>query len=85
MEPCHKHWAVACTVTRMYKYRMVIYWSESDQAFIAVVPELPSAMADGTTPQEAAANAQETTRLWIEYARAHGREIPMPQAEPASA
>jgi predicted RNase H-like HicB family nuclease len=25
----------------MHKYEVIIYWSEDDQAFVAVVPELP--------------------------------------------
>ena len=31
------------------KYELIIYWSESDQAFIVEVPELPGCMADGQT------------------------------------
>lgn len=69
----------------MYKYTINISWSEADQAFIAEVPDLPGAMADGATPVEAVANAQETIGLWIEYAREHGREVPEPRVEPASA
>ena len=36
----------------MSKYEMVIYWSESDSAFVVEVPELPGCMADGATYQE---------------------------------
>lgn len=37
----------------MFKYEILIYWSEEDQAFIAEVPELPGCAADGMTYQEA--------------------------------
>jgi predicted RNase H-like HicB family nuclease len=36
-----------------YKYEIVIYWSEEDEAFIAKVPELPGCAADGSTYMEA--------------------------------
>lgn len=31
----------------MEKYSMIISWSEEDQAYIVLVPELPGCMADG--------------------------------------
>jgi predicted RNase H-like HicB family nuclease len=31
------------------KYKLIIYWSESDSAFIVEVAELPGCMADGQT------------------------------------
>jgi excisionase family DNA binding protein len=60
-------------------YQVVIYWSEEDQAFLAEVPELPGAMADGATRQEALANAETIIQEWIETAQALGRPIPPPQ------
>jgi len=64
----------------MYKYRMNVWWSEEDQAFLVEVPELPGAMADGETPEEAVANAQEVIANWIAVARKRGREVPQPEA-----
>ncbi len=69
----------------MYKYRMNIWWSEANQVFLVEVPELPGAMADGATPAEAAAHAQEVIENWIAFAREHGREVPEPEAKPAGA
>ena len=60
-------------------YQVLIYWSDEDQAYIAEVPELPGAMADGKTRQEALANAETVIREWIETARELGRPIPPPQ------
>ena len=34
-------------------YQLIIFWSETDQAFLVEVPELPGCMADGETYQEA--------------------------------
>ena len=63
----------------MYTYHMNVWWSDADQAFLVEVPELPGAMADGTTPEEAMANAQVVIEHWIAVAREEGREIPEPQ------
>ena len=69
----------------MYKYRMNIWWSEEDPAFLVEVPELPGAMADGATPAEAVAHAQEVIENWIAFAREYGREVPEPEMKPAGA
>jgi len=53
----------------LYKYRMHLYWSEPDQAWIVDIPDLPGAMADGETPEAAVAMAQKVIALWIETAR----------------
>lgn len=63
----------------MTKYKIILYWSEEDQAFIAEVPELPGFAADGFTRQEALANAEVAIAEWIETARDLGRPIPEPK------
>ena len=63
----------------MYRYEVIVYWSEEDQAYIAEVPELPGCMADGTTYEGALKNIQVTISEWIETARTLGREIPVPK------
>jgi predicted RNase H-like HicB family nuclease len=60
-----------------YKYEIVIYWSDDDDAFIAEVPDLPGCMADGPTYRDALAAAEEAAALWIETAKELGREIPV--------
>ena len=62
-----------------YRYEIIIYWSDEDEAFIAEVPELPGCAADGSTYQEAAANAEVVIREWIETALELGRSIPAPK------
>ncbi|MFY9554347.1 MAG: type II toxin-antitoxin system HicB family antitoxin [Blastocatellia bacterium] len=62
-----------------YKYEIVIYWSEEDEAFIAEVPELPGCAADGSTHVEALANVDVIIREWIETATELGRAIPEPK------
>jgi predicted RNase H-like HicB family nuclease len=62
-----------------YRYEIIMYWSDEDQAFIAEVPELPGCAADGTTYQEALANVQVIITEWIETAKELGRPIPRPK------
>ena len=61
------------------KYKLIIYWSENDQAFIVEVPELPECAADGNTYQEAVQNAERVIQEWIETAQKLGRPIPQPK------
>ena len=63
----------------MSKYEIIIYWSEDDKAFVAEVPELAGCMADGSTYQEALANAEMVIDEWLETARGLGRAIPEPK------
>ena len=62
-----------------YRYEIVIYWSEPDQAFVAEVPELPGCMADGPSYRAALDRAEEVIAEWIATAKALGREIPTPR------
>ena len=61
------------------RYEMIIYWSDEDEAFIVEVPELPGCAADGTTYEEAVANAKMIVAEWIETAQELGRPIPEPR------
>jgi predicted RNase H-like HicB family nuclease len=61
------------------QFEIILYWSAEDQAFIAEVPELPGCAADGSTYQEALANAEIVIQEWIETARELGRPIPQPR------
>ena len=63
----------------MFKYEIVIYWSEEDGSFIAEAPELPGCMADGKTYEEAVKNIHVITDEWIKTAKELGREIPAPK------
>jgi predicted RNase H-like HicB family nuclease len=69
----------------MIKYEVIIYGSEEDQAFIAVVPELPGCAADGATYQEAITNVEIIIQEWIETAKEMDRPIPEPKGRLAFA
>jgi predicted RNase H-like HicB family nuclease len=61
------------------KYEVIIFWSAEDAVFVADVPELPGCTAHGASHLEALNKAQEAVELWMETARALGRQIPMPK------
>ncbi len=65
----------------MYKYQIIINWSEENQFFIAEVPELPGCMAHGNTQEAALENIKEATQLWLETAREFDDPIPEPQSK----
>ena len=65
----------------MFKYEIIIYWSEEDQSYLVEVPELPGCMADGRTQEEAIKNVQIVIVEWIETAKRLGREIPEPKGK----
>ncbi len=69
----------------MYKYELIIYWSEEDQRYLVEVPELPGCMADGRTYEDALKNVRIIIEEWIETAKNLGREIPQPRGKLAYA
>jgi len=69
----------------MYRYEIIVYWSEDDNSFIAEVPELSGCMADGKTYHEALSNVQVIIDEWIETAKSQNRIIPTPKGKLAYA
>jgi Uncharacterized conserved protein len=63
----------------MYKYAIEIFYSEDDEGYIAVVPELPGCSAFGETEERALQEIKTAIDLWLSTARDMGREIPAPQ------
>ena len=69
----------------MYKYELIVFFSDDDQFYVVEVPELPGCMADGKTYEEAIQNAQVVISEWIDTAQSIGREIPQPRGRLAYA
>ena len=69
----------------MYKYEIIVFWSDADGRFVVEVPELPGCMADGETYEQAVQNAQIIISEWIETAKHLRREIPEPKGRLAYA
>ncbi|MDI6889484.1 MAG: type II toxin-antitoxin system HicB family antitoxin [Thermodesulfovibrionales bacterium] len=62
----------------MYKYAIEIFYSEEDEGYIAVVPELAGCSAFGETEEAALKEIMTAIELWLETAEKEGREIPQP-------
>jgi predicted RNase H-like HicB family nuclease len=69
----------------MHQYDVLIYWDDTDQFFVAEVPELLGCAADGTTREEALRNAEEAMERWIRIAKEKGWTIPEPKRRVAKA
>ena len=63
----------------MDRYTVTIFWSEEDQAYIAVVDELEGCSAWGKTREEALKELKTAMGLWLQVAREHGDPIPKPK------
>ncbi len=61
------------------KYRIEIFYSQEDEGFVAVAPELAGCSAFGDTPEEALKEIKIAMQLWLEAAKKEGREIPEPK------
>ncbi len=66
-------------------YRIVIFWSEEDECYVAVVPDLPGCSALGDTADEALREIQIAKEGWLRTARANGYPIPEPTEAPEAA
>jgi len=67
-----------------HKYAIEIIYSDEDEGFIAVVPELPGCSAFGVTEEEALRDVKVAVSLWLEAAREEGRVIPEPAGRSGS-
>ena len=63
------------------KYKIILYWSNDDDAFVAEVPEFPGCMAHGNTQEDALRHVNQAMALWIDTAKEFGDPIPEPKGE----
>ena len=63
----------------MYRYEIIIYWSDEDKVYVAEVPELPGCAAHGKKYDKALASAQDAIKLWIDTAKEFGDSITEPK------
>lgn len=61
-----------------FKYRISVHYSDEDEGYIAVVPELRGCSAWGEAESEAIEAVKEAASAWLESARANNIEIPTP-------
>jgi len=66
----------------MTKYHINIFYSHDDEGFIADIPDLKYCSAFGETPQHALEEVLIAQNLWLEAAKANGRETPEAKYQP---
>ncbi len=64
------------------RYPAHVYWSDDDEAYIAIAPDLPGCSAYGKTQERALAELQDAIAGWVEAAEAVGNPIPEPSQLP---
>ena len=62
----------------MVAYSVVIQWSDEDEGYIALIPELPGVSAFGETPEEAAKEVEIAKNAMIEAYEQDGCQLPDP-------
>jgi len=58
------------------RYPKQVFWSDEDQGFIAVAPDLAGCSAFGLSEAEAISELDDAIAAWIDAARAAGNPIP---------
>jgi antitoxin HicB len=59
-----------------FRYRILVEWSDEDQAFIARVPALPGCIAHGPTAEKAAHEAEVAAGLMLDVMNEDGKSAP---------
>lgn len=59
-----------------FRYRIIVEWSDEDEAFIGRVPAFPGCASHGETPQEATKEAMTAAMGMLESMRERGEELP---------
>ena len=65
----------------VYKYAIEIFYSDADEGYIALVPELPGCSAFGEMEEAALYEVKIAINLWLETAKNEGRHIPRPECK----
>lgn len=64
--------------TKQAKYPIEVFWSDEDDGYIAIVPDLPGCSAWGTSEAEAIGEAHDAIAAWLKAAKSAGHAIPEP-------
>ena len=66
----------------MYKCAIEAFYSEEDEGYVAIVPELAGCSSFGNTEEAALKEIMTAIELWLQAAGKEGREIPQPVGKP---
>lgn len=59
-------------------HSIVVQWSHEDDAYIAIVPELPGLSAFGSSPEKALEELSVAKKAYLEVLQEDGEEVPTP-------
>jgi len=62
----------------MNKYPIEIFWSDEDEGYIALAPDLPGCNAWGHTEEEAIKELHDAMDAWISACDKSGEPVPEP-------
>ena len=65
---------------QVLKYEIDVFWSDKDEAYVAVVPDLPHLTAHGLSYEEALEEIQVAMSFYLEMLMERGGPIPEPRA-----
>jgi predicted RNase H-like HicB family nuclease len=65
-------------VTAASKYPKQVFWSDEDEGFVAIAPDLPGCSAFGNTEIDAIAELDNAIPAWIDAAINAGNKVPTP-------
>jgi predicted RNase H-like HicB family nuclease len=63
-------------------YPVQIFWSDEDEGYVALVPDLPGCSAFGETAEEALHESDGAIEAWLDAAKAAGNPMPQPSQPP---
>jgi len=66
----------------MKDYHVNVFYSETDEGYIADIPDLKHCSAFGETPEEVLREVLKAKKAWLEAAEANGKPIPKPNFRP---
>ena len=62
----------------MVAYKLVVYWSDVDEAYLVEIPDLPGCCAKGRSFQDALENAEAAIQEWLKDAQRIDRRLSKP-------
>ena len=62
----------------MRKYPIEVFWSDKDEGYVAVVPDLAGCSVWGKTESEAMRGTRDAIEAWVKAAKSAKRSIPEP-------
>jgi antitoxin HicB len=65
-------------LTSQNRYPKQVFWSDEDEGFIAIAPDLPGCSAFGETEHDAISELDEAIVAWIAAAETAGNVVPTP-------